>query len=218
METSNKRLKKLFSQIPEEKMFPIYERHGIEPQEGPNDLVDEIRLDGSNTITSLFRGWEGVDYDEIVRDVASKMDVPYADTEDERKIETRLLEKLIEKYLKNASPEERENVKEILGEAGEEYMGNPRHLLEGGLLGFLISNVGRQVTAQIVERIVLYIMARQGVKQAGKAAAQIAGFAVPILNIVLATWTVIDVAGPAFRKTVPTVLEVALYRLQYETE
>jgi uncharacterized protein YaaW (UPF0174 family) len=31
-------------------------------------------------------------------------------------------------------------------------------------------------------------------------------------------WTVVDIAGPAFRKTVPTAIEIALLRLEYGEE
>jgi uncharacterized protein YaaW (UPF0174 family) len=39
-----------------------------------------------------------------------------------------------------------------------------------------------------------------------------------VLNVIMVGWTVVDIAGPAFRKTVPTVIEIALLRLEYGSE
>ena len=48
---------------------------------------------------------------------------------------------------------------------------------------------------------------------AAKKSAQLAGYAVPGLNIFMGLLTLNDIAGPAYRKTVPTVIELALLRM-----
>jgi uncharacterized protein YaaW (UPF0174 family) len=43
----------------------------------------------------------------------------------------------------------------------------------------------------------------------------VASYAIPLLNVVMVGWVLSDIAGPAFRKTVPTVVEVALLRMEF---
>ena len=69
MDESIRELIMLFFDVPTDRLKPIYDRHGIEPSNA-GDLVNEICLDGSNTIASLLRGWGPVSYLEVVQDVA----------------------------------------------------------------------------------------------------------------------------------------------------
>ena len=39
--------------------------------------------------------------------------------------------------------------------------------------------------------------------------------AIPVVNVAMTAGLAVSVAGPAYRKTVPTVLDVALLRLEY---
>ena len=219
LEKSNGRLTSLLGIVPKERLQPLYERHGVEPSQGPKALADEIRLDGSNTIASLFRGIEGVAYLEVARDVADKMDVEWKENQKEEAIEQAILGKLISEFLEHATQEEREQVNQILEEVGEKYNNLSKDLLLAGLsagsLALLIKQVGRKVVANVIERIVAWIAARQVAKEGAKRIAQIAGLAIPLLNAAMIAWTVIDIAGPAFRKTVPTVIEIALLRLEF---
>src|SRR5262245_57664764 len=110
---SDQRLVDLFCKVPKERVRPIYERHGVEPSHGFCELVDEIRLDGSNTFASMFRGFEGVSYLEVVHDVARKIGVKgVQDSDHETAVEIRALEHIVRKYLEQASPEERERIAE----------------------------------------------------------------------------------------------------------
>lgn len=215
MEKSNGRLLTLLGSAPRERLKPLFERHGVEPADGIKELVDEIRLDGSNTIASLFRGIEGVPYLEIVHDVADKMDVDYNENQKEDVIEYAILGKMLKEFLDNASPEARADVERILEEVGDKYKDKIWQALSTGALAAIINTVGKQVIARVVHRIVAGIVVRQGAKEAGKRVVQFAGYAVPLLNVAMIAWTVIDVAGPAYRKTVPTVIEIALLRLEF---
>ena len=215
MESSSKRLVSLFGDVPKERLKPLFDRHGVEPSEGMRELVDEIRLDGSNTIASLFRGREGVPYLEIVRDVAEKMKVDYDENQAEDVIEYAILGKVIQEFLEKASPEERKEVDKVLDKAGKKYRDQIWGGLSTGALAVLINTVGKKIIARVVQKIVVGIAARQGAKEAGKRVFQAAGYAVPLLNVAMIAWTVIDIAGPAFRKTAPTIIEIALLRLEF---
>lgn len=211
----------LLGRVPKDRTKPIYQRHDVEKSKGVDGLIDEICLDGANTIASIFRGWEGVDYGEIVGDVAEQLGIDTG-KRSPRKLELAILEVIIQKYLENASPEEREKIAEVLGKAGADFerfgAAAAKGAFAAGALALLIKEIGQKVVAQVVGKIMLRIAGRQAAKEAGKRAAQFAGLAIPVLNVVMIGWTIVDIAGPAFRKTVPTVIEIALLRLEYESE
>jgi uncharacterized protein YaaW (UPF0174 family) len=213
--------KDMLGRVPCERLKPIYERHEVEPSKGSNALVDEIRLDGSNTFASIFRGWEGVDYGEVVGDVAKQLGLTPGGR-GARDLEVGILEIIIQKYLENAAPEERENITKILEQAGGDFNRRGADFAKAafrvGTLALLIRRVGAKVVGQIVRKIMLRIAGRQAAKEAGKRVAQLAGMAIPVLDAVMIVWTVVDIAGPAFRKTVPTAIEIALLRLEYGEE
>jgi len=203
----------------------------VDPTAGPGELVSEICLDGANTFASLFRGWKGVPYREVVRDVAEKMGVGKAvlKSKHERNIEVAVIESVIQRYLAKATPKEREDIRRILEEASQDHKEVWRHLLKGGgALTMLLAQVGPKVAAGVIERIVASIIGRQlgiGALRGGAGilegvgllgGAGILGLAVPLLNVALIGWTVVDLAGPAFRKTIPTVIEIAMLRLEFE--
>lgn len=213
--------KAMLGRVPAERLEPIYLRHEVAPSQGPQALLDEVCLDGANTIASIFRGWDGVEYDEVVRDVADQLNVEASHSEP-RELEVEIIAFVVQKYLAGATPEQREQVADVLRSAGADFNRMKADILKGafaaGTLALLIRQVGQKVVAQVVGKIMLRIAGRQAAKEASKRAAQLAGMAIPLLNVVMIGWTVVDIAGPAFRKTVPTVIEVALLRLEYGEE
>jgi len=218
MEKSNYRLSSLLEAVPADRLKTLYERHGIPSADGPEKLGDEIRLDGSNSIASLFRG-KGVDYLEMVRNVADTMDVPYTEEQDEESIERDILGKTIQQYLENASKVERKEIEKILESAGKGYNNiskdNLLISLSGGALALLIGQIGAKAVSKIVQRIVTRLIGLQVGKETGKRAMQAIGFAIPLLNATMIAWTAIEMAGPAYRKTVPSVIEIAMIRLEF---
>jgi len=209
---STTRLMALLAAAPAEDLASLYRRHGVEEEAGPMTLAQQICLDGSNTIASLFRGWEGVPYLEVARDVARKLEVDaeIIASEDERVIEQAVLGKVIERYIKSrADAAERAEIKRILTSAGIDALEYKR-AVSTGTLAVVIAVLRQEIVAKIVQGIV----ARAGVRAASGSAARLVGLAVPLLNLVLAAWTVFDLSGPAFRKTVPSIIEVALIRIE----
>lgn len=219
---SNVELMELFSQVPHDRLSPIYERHCVDANAGLDALVKKICLDGGSTIMSALRKWNGVPYAAVVRDVASKMNVRLEPNEGVFNIELKLLEEMIRRYVQNASPQEREQVQNYLQQAGRENRVRTVEIAKGsmavGTMAMLVKRIGQHAAAEIVRQVVLRHTAKKVASEAARRATQIAGWGVPFLNIVFVGWTVTDIAGPAYRKTVPTVLEVALLRLEYASE
>lgn len=219
---STARLVELLDGIPAERIQPIYDRHGVENGRGAEALAREISLDGASTVMSVLRRWKGVPYAVIVRDVARKMNVRAGNDEPVPAIELRLLEELVRSYLQKANAEEREQVQKYLQKAGNDHQTQLGEMVSGamavGTLALIMEKIGRHAVAEVVRWIVLRTATRRAATEAARRASSIAGWAVPFLNVALVGWTVADIAGPAFRKTVPTVLEVALLRLEYASE
>ena len=73
------------------------------------------------------------------------------------------------------------------------------------LLGTIVFH---RVIALIIQRIfVKYAITGLGMR--------FASLLVPGLNVLIALWFIIDVSGPAYRKTIPTVIMIAILRLLY---
>ena len=204
------------SAIPPEQLRPIYDRHGVDMAEGAEVLVKEICLDGSNTLASILRGRKGVSYDEVVRDAAQKLEVPFDEDESETSLELKILGKIIGGYLQKATAQQRADIEAALKE-GSADRGKSMDLgqITAGDLKTLVNELGAKAAAETVGTIVGVIITGQVVRQSIKQSARLAGFAVPLLNIALVGWTLLDITGPAFRKTVPTVVEIARLRLEY---
>jgi len=206
-----------------ERLMPLFDRHGVDPEDGVAELVAEVRLDGANSIASVFRGRRGVDYDVVVRDVARKLKLKTRRKDAETDLEGRVLDAVLERYLERASDAQREIIEEELRAALEAAKRDASELGKilkkgawaAGSLGALVNAVGEQAVAAVVKRIVLATVGRAAAGQAARQAALVASYAIPLLNVVMVGWVLSDIAGPAFRKTVPTVVEVALLRMEF---
>ena len=209
-----------------ERLKPILERHGV----GADDaflaiLSREICLDGANTFASTFRvfkgeGWarKGVSWEEIIRDVGSKLKVEFPSNAKAPELEQRVLAAVVERYFDSLSDEERADVDGQLGKvAGSVSVAETiKTLSKGGATAAGV--VWRKAALAAVEQVLVKVLLQVAGREAAKNAAKIAGAVVPGLNILLGAWTVIDLAGPAYRKTIPTVIELALMRLELETD
>ncbi len=219
---SDSELAALFGRVPPDRLAPIYQRHRLDADAGVDELIRKICLDGGSTIMSALRKWNGVPYAAVVRDVAGKMNVKTEPDEPVFSIELKLLEEMIRRYLQNASPGEREQVQRYLEQAGKEHRIRVGEIARGslavGTMAMMVKRIGQHAAAEIVRQVVLRNAAQKVASEAARRATQIAGWGVPFLNVVFVGWTVADIAGPAFRKTVPTVLEVALLRLEFADE
>ncbi|WP_156013300.1 YaaW family protein [Thioalkalivibrio sp. HK1] len=186
----------------------LYERHGIEPSKGPDELASEICLDGGNTICNwLFRWGKGVPYKEIVKDVAEKLGVEVSDASSVKKMEEAILGFVAEKYWSQLSEDEQEEV-------FEQVIKIDPNLKKDQLLNAMrIGGIGAMFALRgVIGPLIRSIIA----KAAGVAiSARFAAMFVPGLNVILAIWTVFDFAGPAYRKTVHTVVELGYHRLYH---
>lgn len=204
----------LLHRLPQAELTAIYNRHKVKPEDGPTALARKIRLDGSNSIANLARGIEGTPYADVVWIVVRQLNVKVDKKLPVVEHEYAVLAHCAEQYWEGLSEEERADLARAVG------LVDPKITAEG-LLAALKGGGGvamlalRPLVVQIVTRAVVAVLVKLGAKEAAKNVARAAGYAVPGVNIALFLWTLNDIASPAMRKTVPTVIELALLRLQH---
>ncbi len=208
---SNLRLVNLLTAVSKEDpenpiLLKIYETHD---KYTPESLVQELREDASNTIGRWLTG--AVDYDEAVKRVAKQVGVDAKDlTDDETENELLIIQKAIQDYVKK-HPEVEEKLKDVVKEFGDntEFI---NILLKGSATAFL--GVAGTVGATVVRQVIIRVMAIFAGRQAALTAARFVAMAVPFLNVIMTAWLIKDISGPAYRKIVPSVFNIALLRIE----
>lgn len=184
----------------------------------PKEILAQIRYNGSNDIARMMRGGAVVDYLTIVRDVAKKMDVEWSREEPAENIEKRLFINIFERAWKKMSDQEREPIKKLFEEQGADAQNISKLLIEGTLFD-LLPTVGYLVTWNIA-RIVALASAREVGAGAltGFFSEGIGALLIGPIGLILgvALTAAFDIAGPAYRKTIPTVLQIAYMRQKAE--
>lgn len=176
------------------------------------EIATEIQCFGGNTFVNMFRGG-GVPYKEVLCDVCDKIKVNYNKDSSTKKIEQNLLMKILEDALEKMSPEEIEKLGKELG------LENTAKLTSQSLMAIFLAVFraggfkSYQLTLIIVNAIVKVLIGR-GLTLGGnvlvtRTAAILTG---PIGWVITGLWTAIDIAGPAYRVTIPAVIQIAYLR------
>lgn len=174
------------------------------------ELVAQIRYNGSNDIAHLLG--RDAEYLDIVRHVADKMNIKWMRDEDEETIEKKILGEVFSRAWQRMSPAEREPVKKMFAEQGLETEYISRLLVEGTLADFM-PTVGYLVTWNIARIVALAAARGAGVEVLGGLVAGGLNLLLGPLGIMLGMVILaVDLAGPAYRKVIPTVLQIAYLR------
>lgn len=194
-----------------------------------DEISAELQLFGGNTIANKIRGvgvyasvltpvpvlkipGYGVRYAEICRDVAKRLKVNFNEAASVENIESQILMKVLEDAWDKMSGEEK---RAFLDELGVEHSKLPNSLpliavqaaiRASGFLAYQIAVIVANEVAKYVLKRGLTIAANRGV---AKGLSVLAG---PIGLAIAALWTAYDLAGPAYRVTIPSVIQVALIR------
>jgi len=221
--------------------FSLCEKNGYKSDVYPNDLYSEIKLNGGNTFANLYRGC-GVSYTDLAYDVAESLrgafwkPRPYTN-KDIDQIESYILEKmevtpevLKELFAAINSEGHEKVVKDQAAKVvtkGVAYAAGYRaaqkaaeRATENALKEALKNNAGKKIAekaaTETAKRAAKAAATRAAKKAAEKAAQKVAEQLLirimTALNIFLLAWTVIDIAGPAMRKTIPSATYIALLR------
>lgn len=195
-----------------------------------NVIVEEIRRFGGNSIANVIRDLRNslsfggvldnllpdanhaVTYQEIVRDVAEHMKVQFSESSTVSYIEQGILIKLLSDSYEKMSAEERANLLKDLGIADISVLkpGATAILIGAAKLGgFKTYQIALVVANAVAKAILGKGLTFTGNQVLTKVISAATG---PIGWVVTGLWTAADLASPAYRVTVPCVVQIAFMR------
>ncbi|ABZ00688.1 hypothetical protein HMH05_27100 [Pseudomonas sp. SbB1] len=173
-------------------------------------IAKEIRLFGGNSILNLFRK-DGVPYQEIVEDVAKHLKVNFG-KDPINVIEQEILGKILSRAFDQMSEEERQVILEELGVASYSTAGPAAAIAAicaakaGGFATYkLAAIVANAIAKAILGKGLTFAASGQMMRTISVAIG-------PIGWAITALWTAADLASPAYRVTVPCVVQLAYMR------
>ena len=193
-----------------------YKKHYPNHREYVNEIAFELRLFGGNTIANIFRE-EGPPYEEIVQDVASKLNVDYADDDSVEEVELKILLEMLKRAFDKMSDAERNELIKTFEEAGIEEMdfssGFPMAAImaqmavkSAGFVAYRIAVIVANAIARTVLGSGLSLAANATLTRA------LGVFAGPIGWAITGIWTIGTVSKPAYRVMIPCVCHIAYIR------
>ena len=181
------------------------------------EIAEELQHYGGNTFANTFRG-SGVPYREILTDVAKKQKVNFNSDNSVELIEQYILQSIMQKAIEKMSEEE---LKNFLTEMNAGKMIGTKQAMTVAAFT-VIRSLGGFTTykvAVIVANTVAKTLLGRGLTLAGNAALT-RGLSTflggPIIWIITGLWTIVDIASPAYRVTIPCVIQVAYMRLKFQ--
>ena len=182
-------------------------------------IAAEIQRYGANSFATILRGGKGVKYKEVLTDVCDKMKVNYNSGSSVEKIENNLLMKILTDEIENMSPQE---LKELSQSTGVSNIINltPEVMLAIFQVVFHAGGFkSHQLTLIIVNAFMNTLLGRSLSLSGNLALTRtLTVLTGPIGWGITGIWTSIDVAGPAYRVTIPAVIHVAVLRQKYLQE
>ncbi|AFV42814.1 hypothetical protein SE88_08175 [Helicobacter pylori] len=191
-----------------------YQRYGYDYAKYPRRIAEELQRYGGNSFMNFFRD-EGVLYKEILCDACDHLKVNYNKKSDTTLIEENMLSSILQKSLEKMSDEEIRELCDELGVKNTNKLGK-QALSTAALTLFRMGGFKSYQLALIVANAVIKAIFQRGLSL-GANAALTRGLSIltgPIGWIITGVWTAIDIAGPAYRVTIPACILVATLRLK----
>lgn len=174
------------------------------------ELVRAIRQNGSHDVRRWV--WGEAEYLEIVRHVAERFGLAWEEGDDESALEQRLLVEILRQSWTKMSEAEQQAVHDLLESDGIDK-DRLSEALVGGTVREFLPTLGYLVLWNIT-RLVAAAAAREAGLLAGEVllggvAAQLLGPLGILAGVII---FLSDLAGPAYRKLIPTVIQIAYIR------
>ena len=195
-----------------------YKKYGKDYSQYWKDIAEEIQYFGANSIMSFLKG-KGVLYREIVGDVADKIKVKYDKDFTAKDIENEILIKILNDSLeKMTEDEKRDFIKDMELKTGGSFTSQAiimaiQALFKAG--GFQSYKITLVVTNAILKAVLGRGLSFAGNAMLTRTAAILTG---PIGMALMGILAIFDIAGPAYRVTIPTVIQIAMLRATYEAK
>ena len=178
-------------------------------------IKKELTEFGGNTFMNIVRG-EGVAYREILIDVCKKTKTPFNEKASLERIENALLEKVLEDAWDKMSDAEREELlkggAQNSGRGGFTVGALIAIFRAGGFASYQLALIIANTIAKAIIGRGLPLVANAAI---GRGLALLTG---PIGWVLTALWTALDLAGPAYRVTIPAVIYIAALRQVHQSE
>lgn len=176
-----------------------------------DDVAHELQLFGGNTLLNIFRG-HGVPYREILIDACKKMKVNFNKDARIEFIEDSLLRKCLEDSIENMSAEELQQLVQTMNIKTANY--SKEAMIVALQVAIRTGGFTPYKIAVVVANAVCRALLGRGLAIATNAALTryMAIFAGPIGWLLTVIWTAVDIAGPAYRVTIPCCIQIAYMR------
>lgn len=176
-----------------------------------DDVAHELQLFGGNTLLNMFRG-HGVPYRELLIDVCKKMKVNFNKDAKIEFIEDSLLRKCLEDSIENMSAEDLQQLVQTMNIKTANY--SKEAMIVALQVAIRTGGFTPYKIAVVVANAVCRALLGRGLAVAANATLTryMAIFAGPIGWLLTVIWTAIDIAGPAYRVTIPCCIQIAYMR------
>lgn len=194
----------------------LYRKHAPNHSVYWEQIACEIQCFGANTFATLWRGGHGVEYKEILIDVCSIMKVNFDPHSSVELIELNMLMKIMIDSMKKKTAEQ---LKELVVELKLDTTDFTKQAVisaiqagvrSSGLLAYRIAYIVANQRARHISVLGLSLSANAENSRAFSISAG------PIGWIITALYCAYGMAGPAFRVTIPCVIQIAFLRLKVQ--
>jgi len=179
-----------------------------------NELAEELRKFGSNTVKTICRKGEADSYETIVRRVCKRMKINVGNDNNTQEMERELLISICEHTTEKLSNEE---LRSFADKAGIPHKRLNRQMLVYAVMvairrnTYLMTEMVYYVSLRIANMLLGRWITVMGMSTVGRYLGMAAG---PIGWAALAGWTISDIASPAYRVMIPAVIMVASMRFR----
>lgn len=174
-------------------------------------VAEEITRFGGNSLMNLFRGGSGVPYKELLSDVASHVGTSKPGSGDCAQMEMAIIAMVVEHSVCRMSEEDKVTFFESMGASYRPGMGVAAM---AALIASLSAGSSAYRLAAVVASATMSSLVGRGVVFAGGAAMSrgLSVFAGPVGWAITGIWTAFELASPAYRVTVPCVIQIGHMR------
>jgi uncharacterized protein YaaW (UPF0174 family) len=189
-----------------------FKQHNPDHRQYWDLIAAEIQCFGANTFATMLRGGEGILYKEVLTDACDKMKVNYNYDAPVEVIEMNLLMKILTDSMEKMTPEELETLVKELDLKTTNF--TKQAVITAVQAGIRLSGFAAYKMAVIVANAIAKAIIGRGLSLAVNAGLtrSMAILAGPIGWVITALWTALDIVGPAYRITIPCVVQVAFLR------
>ncbi|MBH0256793.1 ubiquinol-cytochrome C chaperone family protein [Helicobacter pylori] len=199
-----------------------YKRYGRDYAKYPRRIAEELQRYGGNSFINFFRD-EGVLYKEILCDACDHLKVSYNEKANTSLIEQNMLSKLLKDSLERMSKEDLEKLGHELGMTNiDKVIGENKQVLIASVLTLFKAGGSHSyaLAVSVADAMVRQTLGHGLSSVVGKVALKktLGILAGPIGWVITGALVSVNLAGPAYRVTVPACVLVATLRKKLKAE